>query len=91
MIALFIDTNVLLHFQTFDEVACNKIVGGDCELQIAPIIIDELDKHKNNQNTKIARRARMIAGKLEKLLDGEEGKVVVNFSFFDHEQGRKRV
>jgi rRNA-processing protein FCF1 len=79
MIALFIDTNVLLHFQTFDEVDWTKLAGEGCELQIAPIVIDELDKHKNNQNNKIAQRARMIAGKLEKLMDGEQGKVGVNF------------
>jgi rRNA-processing protein FCF1 len=79
MITLFIDTNVLLHFQTFDEVDWNKLAGGESELQIAPIVIDELDKHKNNQNNKIAQRAGMIASKLEQLMDGAVGNVAVNF------------
>jgi hypothetical protein len=93
MTALFIDTNILLHFRTFDEISWNKIAGDDYELQIAPIVLDELDKHKNNQNSKTAQRARMIAAKFEQIMDEPKGKTPINFiarrpqaSYFDEYQ-----
>ena len=79
MTALFVDTNVLLHYKTFDEIAWIEIAGGEYFLQIAPIVLDELDKHKNNQNTRTAQRARMIAGKFEQIIDDEKGKTNIRF------------
>lgn len=75
MINLFIDTNILLHFKTFDEIKWAKIVNDDFKLIIAPIVLDEIDKHKNNHNPKTARRAKMIADKFEQYLDGKQRKV----------------
>jgi rRNA-processing protein FCF1 len=79
MINLFIDTNILLHFKTFDEIKWAKIVNDDIQLVIAPIVLDEIDKHKNHHNPKTARRAKMIADKFELYLDGLQDKINLAF------------
>jgi len=53
---LFLDTNILLHFKTFDEIKWTDYVIGEYHLSIAPVVLDELDKHKYHVNAKTARR-----------------------------------
>lgn len=77
MTCLFIDTNILLHFKTFDEINWKKITEDDVRLIIAPIVLDEIDKHKNHQNPRTARRAKMIADKFEQYVNGEMGKIAL--------------
>ncbi len=74
MQAVFIDTNILLHFTTFDELPLKELINGDFKLVFPPIVLDELDKHKNHTNPKTAKRSRMIAGKLIAILDGQKGR-----------------
>ncbi|UEG54038.1 PIN domain-containing protein [Mucilaginibacter daejeonensis] len=74
MRAVFIDTNILLHFTTFDELPLDSLVHGEFKLVFPPIILDELDKHKNHNNPKTAKRARMLAGKLIAILNEQEGR-----------------
>lgn len=79
MLNIFIDTNILLHFKTFDEINWAKIVNDDFSLVIAPIVLDEIDKHKNHNNPKTARRAKMIADKFGQYLDGQKEKTDLTF------------
>lgn len=62
----FLDANVVIHCQTFDEVDWPSIVGvGDVCLVLAPAVLKELDKHKNeNRNDWIQERARTLIAKL---------------------------
>jgi hypothetical protein len=67
----FLDTNILLHFQTFNEVDWPKVVHAKqvC-LVLAPIVLRELDKHKHDYNNERRRsRARVILSKLKPLLE----------------------
>lgn len=70
--SLFIDTNVLLHYQYFDEIKWLEILQTDkVEIIFPPIIIKELDKHKYNSNlsSKIRKRVTQVIQKLDKLLE----------------------
>jgi hypothetical protein len=69
----FLDTNILLEFQTFNEVNWLKVLNAKrvC-LVLAPIVIHELDKHKSDYtNTRRQKRARMLLPKITKLIEGE--------------------
>jgi predicted ribonuclease YlaK len=69
----FLDTNILMEFQTFDEVEWPQLLNAQrvC-LVLAPIVVYELDKHKSDySNSRRQKRARMLLSKLNKLLDTE--------------------
>lgn len=70
MTYLFIDTNVFLHFAFFDEIPWSKIVGDQCRLLVAPVVLDELDKHKRNHHAKIASRAKNVLSKMHQVHGG---------------------
>ena len=67
----FPDTNTLLEFEMFDQVDWPSILNvPDVCLIIAPIVISELDKHKNNSgNPRLQKRARTVLRKLLPLLE----------------------
>src|SRR5260370_6204353 len=69
----FLDTNILLEFETFDDVEWPKVLNAKqvC-LVLAPVVISELDKHKTDyNNARRQKRARMLLPKITKLTDGE--------------------
>ncbi len=54
---IFIDTNILLHYQSFDEIDWLKILNIDkLEIRLSSIVIQELDKHKYNPSSSKLRR-----------------------------------
>lgn len=63
---LFLDTNIFIHFQSYEQIPWREIVEDEYKLIIAPIVLDELDKHKTNPNKKIAGRVKNILPKIEK-------------------------
>ncbi len=92
MTYLFLDTNIFLHYRAFDEVKWEEQYQeiGEYKLIIPSIVIDELDKHKQNSNRKLASRARKILSKIEKIDEGEItfSKLIIlterpNVDFFD--------
>jgi hypothetical protein len=66
----FVDTNLLVHFQTFNEVEWTKILQApQVGLVVAPIVLRELDKLKNDaSNEWRQQRARMLVRKLRESL-----------------------
>src|SRR5258708_184817 len=73
LVYCFLDTNILIQFQTFDEVEWPRILHAKkvC-LVLAPIVLRELDKHKTDyNNSRLQKRARMILSKLNRLLETE--------------------
>src|SRR6266516_3895674 len=69
----FLDTNILHHFQTFDEVDWPSVLHTNqvC-LVLAPITLREVDKHKDDYtNERRRKRARMLLSKLKYLLESE--------------------
>lgn len=71
MTYLFLDTNIFIHFVDFDQIDWKKIINVDDEIIIvlAPIVIDELDKHKYNKNKKTAGRVKKLLPKIETSID----------------------
>jgi len=69
----FLDTNILLEFETFDDVDWPKVLNAKqvC-LVLAPVVISELDKHKTDyNNARRQKRARMLLPKITKLNEAE--------------------
>lgn len=62
----FLDTNTLIHKQTFDEVDWPSIVGAtNVCLVVAPLVLTELERHKNEgKNEWLQNRARTLVSKL---------------------------
>jgi predicted nucleic acid-binding protein len=72
---LFLDTNIFMHFQDYEQIPWKEFVDSteDLVLVVAPVVIQELDKHKRNPNSKLAMRARKLLHKIEDSLDKENG------------------
>ena len=69
----FLDTNVLYHFQAFDEIRWPEILNAKqvC-LVFVPTVLHELNRHKDDStNERRRNRARMLLSKLKKLLEPE--------------------
>lgn len=76
----FPDTNTLIHFQTFDEVDWPTHLSAKAvELVLAPSVLRELDKHKNDpSDSRRSKRARMLNSKLKKLLESAPSSAAVD-------------
>lgn len=70
---LFLDTNIFLHYKIYNEIPWRKIINDDYKIVIAPIVLDELDKHKTNPNPKTAKRSKNILQKIEEDLINPDG------------------
>jgi len=69
----FLDTNILLEFETFDDVDWPKVLNAKqvC-LVLAPVVLSELDKHKTDyNNVRRQKRARMLLPKITNLTERE--------------------
>lgn len=74
VVAAFLDTNIFLHYQPFDQINWPKELDAEeVELIIAPIVIRELDDHKDHHRlSSIRNRARASLKKIEALITGLE-------------------
>ena len=79
----FLDTNVFLHYQPFDQIKWTEVLGTTNVVLVAtPVVIRELDEHKDQHRISAIRdRARAALKKIEhialsetttRLLDGVE-------------------
>lgn len=68
--ALFIDTNILLHYRAFDEIDWLGILNAEqINIYLPSIVIQELDKHKYSSSSKLRDKANKVIKKLHKLAD----------------------
>lgn len=59
MLYLFLDTNSFIEFQPFESIKWSEICGdSDFTIVISPIVIREINKHKDNSRGKKRERAR---------------------------------
>jgi hypothetical protein len=65
-IVLFLDTNVFLHYQSFDQIDWSALFGvANVEIIIPPVTVHELNKHKDSHpKPRIRARAADIIKKL---------------------------
>lgn len=67
---LFLDTNFLLHFKSFDEIDWKSLLNEDeITIVITPTVISELDKHKQHNVSRVRKRARSTLKKIESYFD----------------------
>ena len=69
MTYIFLDTNSLLHFQDFENINWNDIVKDpDYEIVICPMVLNEINKHKDSSIGKRRERAKNINKKLSDII-----------------------
>src|SRR6266566_4822625 len=80
----FLDTDVLLHFTTFDEVNWLKFLNTHLVYLVLPItVVRELEKHKDDgSKPHLQERARMLLPKIFKFLAGTVGPVFIREGVF---------
>src|SRR5260221_9688908 len=68
---LFVDTNILFHFQMFNEVDWPEILASSpvCVV-LSPIVLAEVDKHKDSGDDERKNRARTLVSKFKEFLTG---------------------
>ena len=69
---LFLDTNVFLHYNSFEDIPWQEMVSDDVTIVITPVVQQELDKHKDQSREKIQRRARKMSSLLYDYLIGNK-------------------
>lgn len=67
---IFLDTNVFIHGQDFEQVKWNEVVGSVEAIIVLPaIVIAELDKLKYNTTKRISSRVKKLLPRIEAILD----------------------
>ena len=79
MTAIFVDTNIFLHYQFFLEIPWAKLYGKEYQLVLTLTVINELDKHKRNANPKIASRAKQVLSRINELLKDSDSFPISHF------------
>lgn len=75
---LFLDTNVFLHYNSFEDIPWKELVSDDFTIVITPVVQQELDKHKDQSREKIQKRARKMSSLLfDYLIGNKECKVPI--------------
>lgn len=77
---LFLDTNIYLHYQDFQQIPWNKLLGIEAQytIVVVPKVHAELDEKKDSAKGKIQKRAKKISSKLyEILINHEKTKIPV--------------
>lgn len=69
---LFLDTNVFLHYNSFEDIPWKELVSDDFTIVITPVVQQELDKHKDQSREKIQKRARKVSSLLFDYLIGNK-------------------
>lgn len=70
---VLIDTNIFLHYQPVEQINWAEVVGSDTvKLIVAPVVIQELDKHKDQHRLSAIRdRARTALKKVRSVVLGD--------------------
>jgi hypothetical protein len=74
MLYIFPDTNLLMHFQRIDELDWKALTGtGDIVVVLAPAVVKELGKHKDQHPIKkLRQRARKLNSWLRQMRSNED-------------------
>lgn len=82
---LFLDTNILLHYQRFEDIPWKTVlsIADDIAVVICETVVAEVDKHKDGSRSRLRDRAKKMSAYISSLLlDGVNGKVPVSFCPF---------
>lgn len=99
MLYLFLDTNSFLEFQPFESIKWSEVCGkNDFTIVISPIVIREINKHKDNSKGKKRERARKARKRITEIAK-ETSPSRINVVFckdpsktaFEHPQFNKEI
>jgi PIN domain len=77
----FLDTNVILQCRDLEELPWSELTPADTIRLVLPgIVCDQLDRLKNDCNSRRARRARKASSRCDEILDSEDQKIVIRRS-----------
>lgn len=76
-----LDTNILLHYKWFEEIPWKEELGcNDVTILVSSVVLEEIDKVKDEDKGKVQKRAKMVSSKLGGLLlDDVQGKYHVKY------------
>ena len=78
---IFLDTNIFLHFQYFEQIDwLSECASNQCKLLISPVVMDELDKKKIG-TSKIGSKARKALTRFEELYEIRNPEIKENIFF----------
>lgn len=79
---LFLDTNVLLHYQSFEDIPWKNLLKlqDDVTIVITETVVAEVDKHKDGSRSKLRDRAKKMSSRISSIfIDGMQSKVPVTY------------
>lgn len=82
---LFLDTNILLHYQRFEDIPWKTVLSitDNITIVICETVVAEVDKHKDGSRSRLRDRAKKMSSCISSLLlDGKSGKLPVCFCPF---------
>lgn len=82
---LFLDTNILIHYQSFEDIPWKSVlqITDEITIVICETVVAEIDKHKDGQKSRIRDRAKKVSSRIsELLLEDKVGKLPVVFCPF---------
>src|SRR5438105_35064 len=76
-LTVFLDTNIYLHYQPFEQIDWRKLLKSRCiTLCVPAVVVSELDKHKDEHRTRrIRKRAGAVSAKLFEYFDADKPEV----------------
>ena len=70
---LFLDTNIFLHFQNFEQIPWGNLVGDvDFKIIVSDIVAGEIDKYKDGARGKIQKKAKVLSKLLGDVFLGDK-------------------
>lgn len=81
MMNIVLDSNVFLHYKWFEEIPWKEELGcNDVTILVSSVVLEEIDKVKDEDKGKVQKRAKMVSSKLGGLLlDDVQGKYPVKY------------
>lgn len=76
-----LDTNILLHYRSFEEIPWEEELGSkDNTVILDAIVLEEIDKKKDQEKGKVQKRAKLVSSRIgEILIDGKTSKAPVKY------------
>jgi len=83
---IVLDTNILLHYKWFEEVPWKEELGcDDVTIIITSVVLDEIDKVKDEDKGKVQKRAKTVSSKFGSyFIDGIQGEYAVKYIDFPY-------
>lgn len=94
MMYIVLDSNILLHYISFEEIPWQEELGcGEVTIVLTGMVLEEIDKKKDDEKGKIQKRAKSVASRFKEILiAGKSGKYPIMFveSAYATEDERRR-